>query len=62
MAGDQAHCDRGTHLYGGRHKNREGQNEQWKKCEADREDTKTQPHRPISLAAVGIAYWLSNES
>lgn len=33
-----------------------------KKYEADRQDTKTQPHRPISLAAVGIAYWLSNES
>lgn len=31
MAGGQGHRDRGTYLYGGRHKNREGQNEQWKK-------------------------------
>lgn len=31
MAGGQGHCDRGTYLDGGRYKNREGQNEQWKK-------------------------------
>jgi len=48
MAGSQAHPDRETHLYGGRHKNREGQNEQWMKGSV-RQTGRTQGHSHIGL-------------
>lgn len=49
--GGQAHYDRKTHLYRGRHKDREGETEGWKKGSV-REMGRAQSHRFISPAAM----------